>query len=368
MAVSISVTKLARDKKRWYFSFYYDGKKYKKEVWKGEPMLSKAEALKCAYELIEQLDHAKNFGKDNMTLYELYDDYVLHTKHSLKISTTTKYQTFKKCYLSLIDDMQIKNLSSKDILEWKNKILKLKLSIVYKNRILNIFKSVLDYGVKVYSIQGNLQISLLDKVKENNVIIKDNRTEFILENDFIYFCSFLDLNKKSDYYYYVIFNIMYYTGIRIGELAALTINDFYDSLIDIHQDYIRINGNDIIQAPKNENSVRKILLDPVTNELLLDYIKKFNPTNILFRQKGKYLNQNKVRRKIESLAKISELDQKYYMHPHGFRKSHASNLRLLGFDIFAIAERLGNTPDIAASTYTKTKRNEQAEMVKNLRK
>lgn len=364
----MSVSRLARDKKRWYFSFYFEGKKYKKEIWNGKPMISKAEAIQGEFEFRQQLEHQKELQQGNMTLYELYDDFVSKTKSNLKDSSLLKYKTFKREYLSLIKDANIHELTQNDILSWIKSIKALNIGIETKNKNRNIFKSMLEFGSIAYNLSGKLQMPLLEPIKDNKIVVKDERSKYITNEDFNYMLSFLNLNVESDYYYYVIFNLLYYGGMRIGELAALTIDDFKDSTLTINKAYARIERKDVIQTPKTKNSVRKVVLDPHTNNLLLEYIERFKPTSIIFSRQKKYLTQQRVREKLSQIAQASELDKKYIIKIHSLRHSHSSNLRELGFDIFAISDRLGNTPQIASQVYTHTTADEQQQIAKKLRK
>ncbi len=59
---------------------------------------------------------------------------------------------------------------------------------------------------------------------------------------------------------YLIFEILFWTGIREGELLALSLLDFDMSgnLLHINKTYNRIKKRDVIDTPKTENSVRTI--------------------------------------------------------------------------------------------------------------
>lgn len=364
----MSVSRLARDKKRWYFSFYFEGKKYKKEIWNGKPMISKAEAIQGEFEFRQQLEHQKELQQGNMSLYELYDDFVSKTKSNLKVGSQNRYEIFKNNYLILIKDKNIHELTANDINDWKIALNSLEMQTDYKNRILNVMKAVLDFGNKMYDLKGKIQLPLFEKFKDTTFVDYEKKTKFLPEQDFTYMMTFLNLKEESDYYYYVIFNLLYYGGMRIGELAALTINDFKDSTLTINKNYIRIDGKDYIQPPKSDVSVRKVVLDSTTNNLLLEYIERFKPASIIFSRKRKYLTQQRVREKLSQIAQASELDLKYNITPHTLRHSHSSNLRQLGFDEVAISERLGNTPEVALKVYTHTNADEQHQIAKKLRK
>lgn len=86
-------------------------------------MNSKAQAIAAEHECKQQLLNDKAKKQGNLTLYELYEEYVKTSKSTLKESTTGKnYATFKKVYLPLIEDKMIYDLTPVDITEWKNKV------------------------------------------------------------------------------------------------------------------------------------------------------------------------------------------------------------------------------------------------------
>lgn len=341
-------------KKGWYIKFMYQGKQIKKEnnPFTKDAMLSKVEALQLEREYIAFLDKESKKRAGAITLYELYDEFVSNAKGSIKISTTRRYDIFKRLYLDLISNKSIWDYHPNDFNEWRLRVIEGKTSDEFKTRTISIMKQVLSYGNEVYNIPGNLKISLMQKFKNNEVVenkIKLNK--WIKEDGFKELLNGLDLTLEGGEYYYTLLTVLYYTGLRIGELAALTINDFKDGIIYVNKNYIRVNGVDYIQAPKTNNSIRKISLDPITDELLRNYISKYKPKDIIFKNKGKYITQQRVNSTLKKLSLGTSLEGKYELHAHILRHSHASNLRDKGWNEYQIAARLGNTPEVSASTY-----------------
>ena len=72
---------------------------------------------------------------------------------------------------------------------------------------------------------------------------------------------------------YAVFMTLYYTGMREGELLALTPADvdFEKATITINKSYQRLDGRDIISSPKTPKSNRVITI-PVT---LCDCLKEY---------------------------------------------------------------------------------------------
>lgn len=374
-------------RKGWYFQFYFNRKKIKKERWKGKHMNSKIEAQQAEFECLSELKAEQeirirknanpNQNFDDMNLYNLYDEYCKTAKNHVKITTFVKrYEAFRKLFLNDIGNKKIFELTPGDILEWKNSIIEIDSSDTYKNRLVSIMKNCLNYGLVMYNLSGRLQYPLYEKIKNNTEIVDIDceKLKYIPEEDFEKLCQPLLEYQNSfsnAFYYYVVLNVLYYTGLRIGELAALTVNDFKGTYLIINKDYTKIGKEHIIQSPKSPNSVRKVTLDKETSTLIENYLKENKrtlPDEIIFRLKSNYLNQQKFRRVLKMLGDYTDLSSTYELHPHILRHSHASNLRRLGYDEYVISKRLGNTPLVSASIYIHSQDEEQIDLALNLRK
>ncbi len=179
-------------------------------------------------------------------------------------------------------------------------------------------------------------------------------TYYLPPNVFNNLLSSFNLNDNIELYYYTIIYVLYWTGLRIGELAALTPDDFKNDCLIINKDYMRVAGVDYVLTPKTQNSIRTVYLDSMTIDVIKKYISVYNPKKRLFESKNEYLSQPKLRRYLQKKVKECNLDSSYDIHLHSLRHSHASYLRSLGYDEFAISSRLGNTPKVSASTYIHT--------------
>ena len=345
--------------KHWYFVVTINYKQYKRVKYNGEYMLSKTEALSCEHQFIESL---KGKDTESLTMLDLFNEYINASKTSLKASTQYNYQKFKNNYLKDIENKKISKITPADILAWRNFLSSCPVSSVYKNRMQNIMKSILDYGSIMYGLNGKLQFSLLQPFKDNNVKPIELKSKYLEIANFKRLIESLD---KTDYYYIVLW-VLYFTGLRIGELSALQVKDITKDFIIVNKDYSRVGSLDIIQAPKNKNSVRKIPLDPITSSMLQEFIKNKNADEIVFHQKGKFLNQQKLRRKINILQANADLED-YDITPHTLRHSYSSNLKKLGYNEYVIAKLMGNTPQVASSVYIHANLNYD-EISKNLEK
>lgn len=328
--------------KHWYFIVTINYKQYKRIKYNGQYMLSKTEALKCERDFIDSL----GLSTSNVTLYQLFDEYTATTKSTLKESTQYKYVKFKRNYLVLIPDKPIQNLKIMDITNWKNQLAKKELTIEYKNRTQNLMKKVLEYGSIAYDLKARLQIPLLTPFKENNVKDIEEKEKWLKTNDFEVLIKPLEINS----YWYIVINVLYHTGLRIGELAALQKKDIFSTYIIINKDYIRVNGKDYIQAPKNKNSIRKVPISDFIYKLFMIRTESLNDNDYIFNIKKKFLNQQGLRRNLNKLQALTDLEN-LYITPHTLRHSYSSNLKALGYDAYTISKLMGNTPEVASSTY-----------------
>ena len=76
---------------------------------------------------------------------------------------------------------------------------------------------------------------------------------------------------------YMAFQMLYWTGMRIGELLALTYMDvnLETRRIDINKSFQRIDGEDVISTPKTEKSKRQIMIPRFLRDELKDYFSRY---------------------------------------------------------------------------------------------
>ncbi|WP_051599265.1 tyrosine-type recombinase/integrase [Metaclostridioides mangenotii] len=112
--------------------------------------------------------------------------------------------------------------------------------------------SVLNYAVKYYGLKSNptLIAGSMGKKKAQDMYF------WTLEES----NTFISVVDKKDIK--LAFNILFWTGIRIGELMALTLSDIdiCNSLIDINKTYTKMNGQEIITEPKTVKSKRVVYI------------------------------------------------------------------------------------------------------------
>lgn len=201
-------------------------------------------------------------------------------------------------------------------------------------------------------------------VPDEEVIIEDDDEELpkYLEKDEL--ALFLNTTRKYGLYMdYLIFLIISYTGIRVGELVALKWRniDFRKKAISITKTYYNPDNNTekyILVPPKTKKSRRKIVVDDEIMDLLIKHkaeqdklIKKFGKSytngDFIFANfnshPGYPILIKLVETRMARLLKKTELNSN--ITPHSLRHTHTSLLAEAGVGLEEIMDRLGHQDD-----------------------
>ena len=202
-------------------------------------------------------------------------------------------------------------------------------SKTYLKTINNQLSAILNYAVKYYRLDRN-PASIAGSMGKSHA---DTMLFWTLDE---YKTFIKSINKPTPY---CIFNILFYTGIREGELLALSLSDFdfENAILHITKNFARANGQDVIQEPKTPKSKRDITLPAFLCNIVKDYAARlvdYEPHERLFPVTKSYINYEMKRGCAKSGVKKIRV--------HDIRHSHASLLIHMGFPILAVSERLGH--------------------------
>ena len=169
------------------------------------------------------------------------------------------------------------------------------------------------------------------------------------------------INKRESW---LAFQILFWTGMRIGELLALEINDvnLQTRVISVTKSYQRLRGKDIITPPKTPKSIRDITIPEFLVEDIRDYLDdryEPEPDEPLLPITKTFLEKEFQRGINASGVKKIRI--------HDLRHSHASLLIELGFSPKEIADRLGHEKiETTLNTYSHLYPNKQEKIAERL--
>ena len=237
---------------------------------------------------------------------------------------------------------KIAEITAADVRIWQGELLKKGYSQTYLRTVNNQLSCIFNYAAKYYDLPRNpcAQAGSIGKGKADEMSFW-TQTEFE---------QFIDCLKDKPLSYYG-FLTLYWTGCRIGELLALTLEDFnpVEKTLRINKSYQRIKGRDVITDPKTQKGKRTISLPDFLVEELQEYVGKLYGMTLQDRmfQTTKAYYEHEMIRGVE-LSGVKKI------RIHDLRHSHASLLiSKLGAQPNLVADRLGHEKiQTTLSTYS----------------
>jgi len=168
------------------------------------------------------------------------------------------------------------------------------------------------------------------------------------------------MDKPKSYY---AFEMLYWCGIRMGELLALTPADFdFDKkTLRINKSYQRLRGKDVITTPKTKKSNRVITMPQFLCDEMQDYIGSLfalEDDERIFPLSKSFLHHEMDRGAKEAGVKRIRI--------HDLRHSAISYLIELVFSALAIADRVGHESIDITYRYAHLFPSKQEEMAERL--
>lgn len=325
---------------KWLVKFnYLDPKTGKTKTEYKRGFDSKREAKEYEENFLENLEDNND---EEELLYErtfgdVFQEYLMsHKREDIKESTLeTKFNVFEKHIFPTFKERLIDEITDDDIAEWQAKVKSFvmpngkHLSNSFLRTIQSQFNSIINYA---YS-KGYLKQNPLADIK--NMGIKDKRIEFWSSDEYERFayCAM----KLPNYYY--AYEVLYWCGLREGEMLALTLSD-----IDLEQGYIsvsktfqRVKGKDVISTPKTQSSVRKVSMPAFLCDELREYIDMLyepEPNQRIFA-----VTKTTLTKHFHNLSDEAGLKR---ITVHGLCHSHVSLLINKKYDIFEVSKRIGH--------------------------
>ena len=314
----------------------------------------------------EALEWERNFKLKedqsiSMSFKSFVDIYLTDLEPRIKRNTfLTKKHIIETKILPYFGKRKLDDIRTSDVIQWQNEIMKLKkdngelFSATYLKTIHNQLSAILNHAVNMYGLKDNVARKAGTMSKEEN-----KEMEFWTQEEFQ---AFLECVADKPISYYA-FEMLYWTGIREGELLALTPADFNfeKKTLSITKNYQVVRGKKMILTPKTAKSVRTIYMPDFLSEEIEEMIE------------GMY--------EIDEDDRIFPLSKRYFQHEmdrgcelsgvkrirlHDLRHSHVSLLINMGFSALEIAERMGHESIRITYHYAHLFPSKQLDMVNKL--
>lgn len=284
-----------------------------------------------------------------------------YMKHTIKIRTYNRYKSI--CELHLIKDLGEYELKPNVLQDFLLKKIDDHYSTNTIKGIVSVLKQALRLAITLEFVDKEYCSNLkMPSSEEKEISVFTKKEQQVIES----FC----LNHKKRNYIGIV--ICLYTGIRLGELLALTWDDidFNSNLLTINKTSYsaKVDGKTqiIVDKPKTKKSNRVI---PLPNQLvkLLKIIKKeSNSKYVITTRNSGIVGNRSYQRTFKFILKKVNVP---YRNFHSLRHTFATNAIELGMDVKTLAEILGHTNAmITLNRYSHSLLNYKIEMMNKLGK
>lgn len=333
----------------WYCKFYYTD-------WTGKKRQKLKRGFKLQRDAKEwELLFLEQFAKNpDITFSTLYDKYKRFKENRVRPSTLeNQCNAIELHILPYFRKKIVSEITPADIVEWQNQLLGKGFSASHTRQINAYLRMLFKYAVNYLGLQKSPVIVQICKPQKGNI-------DFWTPEEYKRFSDSI----KDNIELYTAFEILFYTGMRKGELLALTLNDidFNEKTISINKTLAYVNGEYVLQPPKTQKSNRVIEVPQFLLDEIHGYTSRLyglNPEHRIFNRSRVWLGEAITRTCMKINLKTIRV--------HDLRHSHASVLINLGANPLMIAERLGHEDvKVTMNTYSHLFKSHQKEIIEKL--
>ena len=297
----------------------------------------------------------------DMTFGEFVQAYTRDMKPKLKHNTwLTKEHILRTKLLPYFENKKMCDIRAKDIIQWQNDQISYRdekgkpYAPTYLKTLQSELNALFNHAVRFYELKSNpvVKAGPLGKGKAEEML-------FWTKEEYLKFADVM-MDKPLSYY---AFEMLYWCGVRLGEMLALTPSDFDfgRNTVTINKSYQRIKGRDVITSPKTAKSNRTIKMPHFLCEEMQEYIGmlyEISEDERMFQVTKSYLHHE-----MDRGAKAANVKR---IRIHDLRHSHISLLIEMGFSALAIADRVGYESIDITYRYAHLFPNKQTEMADKL--
>lgn len=331
--------------------------------WNGERKQTQKRGFKTKREALAwEREQLNKVGSElDMSFKSFMERYTEDVQPRRKENTwSTKEHIIRTKLVPYFGKLRVNAITAQQIISWQNELINYRdengkpYSPVYLKTINNQLSAIFNHAVKYYNLREN------PCKKAGSMGRKKNREMlFWTKEEYLRFAESM-MDKPISYY---AFEMLYWCGIREGELLALTPADFdfEKNTVSINKTYNRLNGRDVITPPKTEKSNRVITMPKFLSDEMQDYLKMLydvGEKDRLFPISKSYLQREMERGVKETGVRRIRI--------HDIRHSHVSLLIDMGFSATAIADRVGHESIDITYNYAHLFPSKQTEMADRL--
>lgn len=301
-------------------------------------------------------------GSVSSTFAAFFEVYKRDVRPRLRESTWTgKEYMVRDKILPAFGQMRMDEIESVDVIRWQNGLMAMRnahgepYSPTYLRTINNQLTAIFNHAVRFYGLRKS-PCSRTTKMGSN----KAGDMLFWTKGEYLKFADAIADKPDS----FCAFEVLYWCGLRVGELLALTPDDidFRRAVVSINKSYQRLKGRDVITDPKTPKSVRTVAMPGFLVDELSDWLQG-HP--VAHDERMFPFTKDRMHHEMTRGCKATGVKR---IRIHDLRHSHVSLLIDMGYSAVAIADRLGHESSDITFRYVHLFPDRQGEIARALDK
>ena len=258
---------LKNGKTMWYAAFNYTDwtGKYRHTCKRG--FKTQREAKEYERSVLDQQN-----ATSDILFSSLVENYMEDMSHRLKPTTMdNKRNIIDSKLLPYFSRLKVCDIDTIRVRKWQNELISFRdengkpYSQTYLKTVNNQLSAILNYAVTHYNLSTN-------PCRAAGSIGKSKAGEMKYWTREQYEAFSKNIQKSATK---LAFDMLFYTGMRSGELLALTPSDILpDKRISINKNYAKVKGEELILIPKTAKSNRSIAIPDFLYDDIFEYISK----------------------------------------------------------------------------------------------
>lgn len=209
----------------------------------------------------------------------------------------------------------------------------LKVTARHKNKLLSILKSFFKFCIINYETE-HLWVDSIEPFRDKVAIKKRKKKSYYTEKEFKKFLTGITTEVEK-----TLFTVLFYSGLRISELRALTWQDwnYKKKSLEVNKQLSsKIFNGDQLFTPKTKSSKRTVFIPDIANESLKSLESTADKrTSFIFN-----ISETEIQRRNKRIAEKASIER---INLHGFRHSYATFMVKNGINANILQKQLGHS-------------------------